>query len=166
MTRYIRSTPLILALVAEAILAVINAAGGSGTVPTSAYLLPPLALALFERPKPVAWVAALAVVLSIGSGSWNDNFATFDHSIRVGVALVAGVLAVLTARARNELTDARRVAEAVSRRLDAMLGGLAEAVTVHDTGGNTVYANDAAVRLLGADSLDEVRNANRPRGSR
>jgi serine phosphatase RsbU (regulator of sigma subunit) len=37
-----------------------------------------------------------------------------------------------------------------------ILGTLAEAVTVHDAGGNTVYANEAAVRLLDAESIDEV----------
>src|ERR687887_356560 len=37
-----------------------------------------------------------------------------------------------------------------------ILGTLAEAVTVHDAGGQTVYANEAAVRLLDAESIDEV----------
>jgi PAS domain S-box-containing protein len=159
MTRYLRSTWLWLALAAEVALGVINAVGGSGTVPTSAYLLPPLALALVERPKPVAWVAAVAFVLSITSGSWNGNFASFEHVIRVAIALLAGVLAVMSSAARAQLTSSRRVAEAVSRRLDAMLGALAEAVTVHDEDGQTVYANEAAVRLLGAESLEEVRSA-------
>jgi serine phosphatase RsbU (regulator of sigma subunit) len=37
-----------------------------------------------------------------------------------------------------------------------ILGTLAEAVTVHDAGGQTVYANEAAVRLLDAESVDEL----------
>jgi hypothetical protein len=37
-----------------------------------------------------------------------------------------------------------------------ILGTLAEAVTVHDAGGQTVYANEAAVRLLDAESIEEV----------
>ena len=37
-----------------------------------------------------------------------------------------------------------------------ILGTLAEAVTVHDADGQTVYANEAAVRLLDAESIDEV----------
>jgi serine phosphatase RsbU (regulator of sigma subunit) len=40
-----------------------------------------------------------------------------------------------------------------------ILGTLAEAVTVHDAGGQTVYANEAAVRLLDAESIDEVLSA-------
>jgi PAS domain S-box-containing protein len=54
---------------------------------------------------------------------------------------------------------ARKRAEATGRQLDAMLGALAEAVTVHDEHGKTIYANDAAARLLGAESVDEVLNA-------
>ena len=37
-----------------------------------------------------------------------------------------------------------------------MLGALAEAVLVQDQRGQTVYANDAAVRLLGASSVGEL----------
>jgi serine phosphatase RsbU (regulator of sigma subunit) len=40
-----------------------------------------------------------------------------------------------------------------------ILGTLAEAVTVHDAGGQTVYANQAAVRLLDAESVDEILSA-------
>ena len=76
---------------------------------------------------------------------------------------LAGLLALLSARARESamlaraLTeDARREADAARERLDVMLGSLAEAVTVHDADGQTIYANDAAVRLLGAGSLEEV----------
>jgi GAF domain-containing protein len=41
-------------------------------------------------------------------------------------------------------------------RLERILGSLAEAVTVHDAAGQTVYANEAAARLLGARDVDEV----------
>jgi PAS domain S-box-containing protein len=44
----------------------------------------------------------------------------------------------------------------VPTRLDAILDALAEAVTVQDEEGKTVYANEAAVRLLGASSLEDV----------
>jgi serine phosphatase RsbU (regulator of sigma subunit) len=40
-----------------------------------------------------------------------------------------------------------------------ILGALAEAVTVHDTQGKTVYANQAAVRLLDAESIEEILEA-------
>ena len=79
------------------------------------------------------------------------------------ISAIVLVLAVMSARAltqlsdsRREAVDARRKAEAVGTRLDAVLGALAEAVTVHDEAGKTIYANDAAARLLEAASVDEV----------
>ena len=39
---------------------------------------------------------------------------------------------------------------AVPSRLDLVLDAVADAVTVQDEQGRTVYANEAAVRLLGA----------------
>jgi PAS domain S-box-containing protein len=42
------------------------------------------------------------------------------------------------------------------QRFERILGALAEAVTVHDERGKVVYANEAAARLLGAASVDEV----------
>jgi serine phosphatase RsbU (regulator of sigma subunit) len=47
-------------------------------------------------------------------------------------------------------------ADSARERLDVVLGALAEAVTVHDERGQTIYANDVAVRLLGAASIDEI----------
>jgi PAS domain S-box-containing protein len=65
----------------------------------------------------------------------------------------------LAARAQTE--TARRAADAARERLDVILGALAEAVTVHDEHGKTIYANQAAVRLLGAASVEEIL-ASRP----
>jgi PAS domain S-box-containing protein len=48
------------------------------------------------------------------------------------------------------------VTERIARLI---LGTLAEAVTVHDTHGKTVYANQAAVRLLDAESIEEILSA-------
>jgi PAS domain-containing protein len=45
------------------------------------------------------------------------------------------------------------------RRFEGILDVLAEAVTVHDAGGRMIYANEAAMRLLGAESVDEVLRA-------
>ena len=41
-------------------------------------------------------------------------------------------------------------------RLERILDALAEAVTVNDAHGRVVYANEAAVELLGAESVDEL----------
>jgi GAF domain-containing protein len=45
------------------------------------------------------------------------------------------------------------------RRLDGILDALAEAVTVNDADGRTVWANEAAARLLGADTIEDVLSA-------
>jgi PAS domain S-box-containing protein len=126
---------------------------------TAVYLLPALALALVERARLVLVVAALAFVLAVVSGAWNENFFTFGHGLRIAIVGIGGALAVLSAQARTSFAGAQAEAAATGRRLDAILGSLAEAVTVHDADGRTVYANEAAVRLLGADSVDELLNA-------
>jgi PAS domain S-box-containing protein len=60
-------------------------------------------------------------------------------------AVLAGrvALALGNVRLLNELLQTRE-------RLDRVLGALAEAVTVHDANGRTIYANEAAAELLGA----------------
>ena len=133
---------------------------------TTIYLLAPLGVALVERPRPVAVVAVVALALALGSGVWNGHFLDAGHAVRCLIVAVGGVLAVLSAQARaalhhsqSQAVAAREHAEATGRQLDAMLGALAEAVTVHDESGKTVYANQAAVRLLGANSLEEVLTA-------
>ena len=50
------------------------------------------------------------------------------------------------------ISELRRTRE----RLERILGVLAEAVTVHDEQGKLVYANAAAVTLLGAESVEEL----------
>ncbi|MGA8354045.1 MAG: SpoIIE family protein phosphatase [Solirubrobacteraceae bacterium] len=47
----------------------------------------------------------------------------------------------------------------LEQRLEAILIGLAEAVTVIDRGGKTIFANRAAVELLGASSVEELTRA-------
>jgi PAS domain S-box-containing protein len=130
---------------------------------TAVYLLPALALALVDRPRRVALVAGLAIALAVASGTWNDHFWSWGHLLRCSIVVVGGALAVLSAQARTALYRSRsqaiaahEAADATGRRLDAILGALAEAVTVHDERGKTIYANQAAARLLGADSVDEV----------
>ncbi|HEX2087689.1 MAG TPA: SpoIIE family protein phosphatase [Solirubrobacteraceae bacterium] len=78
----------------------------------------------------------------------------YDDEDRAFFGVLAGrvALALGNVRLLRELTRTRE-------RLDRTLGALAEAVTVHDARGKTIYANDAAVELLGAESLEEVLSA-------
>jgi PAS domain S-box-containing protein len=64
-------------------------------------------------------------------------------------------------RASRGLAATQLVAELqrTRLRLERILDALAEAVTVHDAAGRLIYANDAAVRLLGAASREEVLRA-------
>jgi PAS domain S-box-containing protein len=68
---------------------------------------------------------------------------------------------LLTERAARGLANARLLGELrrTHRRLERILAALAEAVTVQDATGRMVYANEAAARLLGAGSPEEVLNA-------
>ncbi|HEV2061878.1 MAG TPA: hypothetical protein VGR12_03415, partial [Solirubrobacteraceae bacterium] len=61
-------------------------------------------------------------------------------------------LAALAGRVALALANVRllRELDQTRERLDRTLGALAEAVTVHDAQGGTVYANEAAAELLGA----------------
>jgi PAS domain S-box-containing protein len=77
----------------------------------------------------------------------------FTSADRAFFTVLAGRVALVVANARL-VTDLR----STRARLDGILGALAEAVTVHDEHGQTVYANEAAARLLGrASPADVVR---------
>ncbi|HEV7808154.1 MAG TPA: SpoIIE family protein phosphatase [Solirubrobacteraceae bacterium] len=158
-----RLAGLALALALEAALVIADVAIPGEVILTSAYLIAPLALALVAGPRVVAATGALSVALALASGLWNGFFLSADHVMRCSIVTLAAGLALLSARARRSAVEARllteearRSADAARERLDVMLGSLAEAVTVHDGAGKTIYANDATVRLLGAHSLDEV----------
>ena len=126
---------------------------------TSAFVIAPLALAVVGRPDQVAVVGALSIALALASGLWNDFFATADHFVRLTVVTAGSVLAVLAARSRRAAAGLAGELGAARVRMDAILAALAEAVTVQDDSGKTIYANDAAVELLGASSLEEILSA-------
>jgi PAS domain S-box-containing protein len=280
-----RSGPARLALAAalavEAVLVLLDVLTGQDLILTTTFVIPPVALAIFGRPRDVALVSAAAVLLALASGLWDGSEFAFsgDHLVRTGIVAIGGGLAVIAARAiggaaadrrRMEvlaavgrLSGAERVEDAVAgldqalvpavadrcwvevggeslrgfavenrfadsrsgrasvldtatvnllsgedvigtlglettaasgrrfteadraffgvlagrvalvvanarlvtdlrstrARLDGILGGLAEAVTVHDEQGQTVYANEAAARLLGRSSPADVVRA-------
>jgi serine phosphatase RsbU (regulator of sigma subunit)/PAS domain-containing protein len=61
-------------------------------------------------------------------------------------------LALANAQLVNRMT-------ATQRRLDGILGALAEAVTVHDANGRVEYANEAAAKLLGLPGVHAILTA-------
>ena len=64
-------------------------------------------------------------------------------------------LQVLSNRLAVALDNARLVL--AERQLEALVAGMEEAVTVRDGDGRILLGNDAAVRLLGASSQEELR---------
>ena len=158
-----RAAAIAIVLGLEAVLAIVDVVTPGDVVFTSAYLIPPLVLALFATPRVVGAAGALSLALAVASGVWDRFFLSADHVLRCVIVGLASLLALLSARSRGVALDARaqteaarRAADSARERLDVMLGALAEAVTVHDEHGQTVYANDAAVRLLGARSVGEL----------
>jgi PAS domain S-box-containing protein len=82
------------------------------------------------------------------------NRGTYTQDDEAFLEILAGRVTLVLANARL-VTDLR----STRARLDGMLGALAEAVTVHDDRGQTIYANHAAARLLGKRSTEEVIKA-------
>jgi PAS domain S-box-containing protein len=70
-------------------------------------------------------------------------------------------LQALAERAARGFANTQLISELqrTRQRFERILGALAEAVTVHDARGKLVYANAAAARLLGAESIDELLTA-------
>ena len=132
---------------------------GSGLIITSAALLVPFTLAVVGTERETGITAAVAFAVGIGSLIWNDTSGTGQTVYRVVFYGLVALLAVIAARSRAHATSLARELAATQGRLDAILGSLGEAVTVHDEDGRTVYANAAAARLLGRDSVDAVLTA-------
>ena len=135
------------------------AIAGSTLTITGTVLLVPLVLAVIGDKREVAITGAFAVAIAIGSTWWNDQTNTGQAAYRIGFFTVFAALAVVAARARERATALATRLLATEARLDGILGSLGEAVTVHDERGKTVYVNQAAVRLLGSGSADDVLEA-------
>jgi serine/threonine-protein kinase RsbW len=76
-------------------------------------------------------------------------------------AELVGLMEDVARRAAHGLANTQLVAElrSMRRRFERILDVLGEAVTVRDARGRMVYANEAAARLLGAASPDELLQA-------
>jgi PAS domain S-box-containing protein len=90
----------------------------------------------------------------IGHLGLTTTTAAYDQEDLQFFTIVAGRVALVLANARL-VSDLR----STRARLDGILNGLAEAVTVNDDQGRTIYANQAATRLLGRTTPEEVTRA-------
>ena len=89
--------------------------------------------------------------LALGVGRSGRRYGPEDLAFAELLIGRAG-LALANAQLVNRLT-------ATQRRLDGILGALAEAVTVHDANGRVEYANEAAARLLGLPGVHAILTA-------
>src|SRR6185436_7872432 len=150
------SPRLVIALALQAAILVLDIVISGSTVISSSALLVPFGLAIVGTERETAITAAVAFAIGIGSLFWNDPPSTGQAVYRVVFYALVALLTVIAARAREHATALAIDLAATRARLDGILGALGEAVTVHDERGQTVYANDAAARLLGCSSVEEV----------
>src|SRR3954447_24045797 len=154
------STRLGIALVVQLAITIADVAiTGSGVIVASAALLVPFALAVIGNERETAITAVVAFAIGIGSLFWNDTPSTGQAIYRIVFYALVALLTVVAARARERATTFAGDLDSAQARLDAILGSLGEAVTVHDERGQTVYANAAAADLLGRASVEEVLTA-------
>lgn len=158
--RTVSKPRLAAALALQVALATIDIAIPESTLTVAGtVLLVPFVLAIIGHEREVAITGAVAVAVSIGSSWWNETTAVGQTIYRIAIFAAFAVLAVIAARARERAGSLAVELQGTQARLDGILGSLGEAVTVHDEHGKTVYANDAAVALLGADHVDELLEA-------
>jgi PAS domain S-box-containing protein len=114
-----------------------------------------------DRDDEPALDRALVELLSGGDVIGTLGLETTAASGRRFSAADRGFFEILAGRVTLVVANAQLVSDLRSTRarLDGILRGLAEAVTVHDERGQTVYANEAAARLLGRTSPADVVRA-------
>jgi PAS domain S-box-containing protein len=125
---------VVLALAADAALVVVDVLTGPSAKLTTAFFVPPLALALVEPAETVAGVAFVSAALALTSGAWDHYFLTGEHLYRLAIVLGSCLLAVIGARLRVRALTARdrmgllaEIAQIADGRLaiDESLGRLA-----------------------------------------
>lgn len=140
---------LVLAVTVVAALAGLDLAVHSAIL-TTALVAPPLIAAAGCGPRSTATVAGLSFGVALALGVPDGVFGTQDHLIRCTIVAGGGLLGVLIAGFGQRLTSSRD-------QLRAILEGVADAVVARDADGRTVFANPAAIELLGFDSEAEMR---------
>src|SRR5215213_5673496 len=139
-------------------LAVLAVVLGDRAVLVELLVAGPLLAAVNTGPRRTTIVAVYAFVLSLPLGIAGGEFGSLQHLVGVlSVALGAG-LAVALSRLRARERRARRQATRARDELDAMLGGIADAVTGQAPDGSIIYANQAALDTLGFETREELES--------
>ena len=123
----------------------------------------PLLAAAGAGERRTAIVAIYAFALSVPLGLVGDAFGSVQHVVGVLAVAIVGALAVALSRHRSGRDDllerergAREEATRARDELEAMLSGIADAVTGQAPDGSLIYANDAALSTLGFQTREEL----------
>lgn len=100
---------------------------------------------------PVRVADRLLAILVLAVGPSGRRYGQEDHRFARTVGSRAA-LAIENARLMEELRDAEQ-------RMQAIVGSLADAVTIRDMSGRLVYANHAALESMGFSTLEEFRES-------
>jgi PAS domain S-box-containing protein len=163
----------LLALAAVCIVAALEAALGARPVLAELLLAGPLIAALGASGRQACAVAVLALAAAIALGWASDAFGSAEHVASVIAVAVGGLLAVVVASTRSRRSEgarmegereellrlerlARRDASQARDQLEAILRGVADAVTAQGPDGRLLFANDAAVETLGYESSEAL----------
>ena len=131
---------LTLALVIAGGLLAIDLATAERATLIGVYAVPPFIAAVGTGRRATGAVALIAVGLALLAGAWDDQFATFEHLLRVGLVGLAGLFAVRVAGIRER-------AEMQSRLYSAVARALAESSTLEETGASVIAAIGEALEF-------------------
>ena len=150
---------LVIGLAGLAVATAIDVAAGDEFVLRILFLLPVLGIAARAGRTEVAVIGTLATAVALASGVWDEDFGESVHVLgALSVAIGAG-MAYLVVQSREQAEQARVGTVSAERRLDEVLGALAEAITVQDSDGQVVFANQAAADMIGFGSPKELIEA-------
>jgi PAS domain S-box-containing protein len=156
--------------------AALEAALGARAALGELLLAGPLIAAVGDGARQASVVAVLALVASIALGWASDAFGSAEHVASVIAVGLGGLLSIAVASTRSNRGEpdegARREAERdellrlehlarldasqARDQLEAILRGVADAVTAQAPDGRLLFANDAAVTTLGYESSEAL----------
>ena len=148
----------VLALGVVTAFAVLDVLLGEHAVLVELLVAGPLLAAVNTGPRRTAIVALYAFALSLPLGLAGESFGSLQHLVGVLSVAIGGGLAVALSRLRSRERRARREATRARDELDAMLGGIADAVTGQAPDGSIIYANEAALATLGFETREELES--------
>ena len=138
--------------------AVLDIVVGDQAVLVELLVAGPLLAAVGTDARRTQIVAVYALLLSVPLGLAGDEFGSLQHLVGILSVGIGGALAVALSSLRSRERSAREGATRARDELDAMLGGIADAVTGQSPDGNIIYANDAALETLGFETREELES--------